>query len=92
MYMNPMSHKTSPVIVLNSCSRVPLFQLMDLLKSARPYLQMFCLLMSACHTQTLPVSQYVVAGCIISVLFLASVSGYTLVNASRRAAKDLAAD
>jgi hypothetical protein len=44
--------------------------------------------MTACYIQTLPVSRNVVTSRCIVVLFGTSLSGYTLLNASRTAAND----
>jgi hypothetical protein len=37
LYINPFTHKTTkPIAILDSCSRIPLLQLMHCLKSVRP--------------------------------------------------------
>jgi hypothetical protein len=47
--MNPFNHKTmKPMAILNSCSRIPLLQLLHCLKSVRPF-QLFCLSTSTCN-------------------------------------------
>jgi hypothetical protein len=60
-------HKTmKQMILLNSCSRIPLMQLMHCLKSVRSQFQLFCRSMNTCHRHTLHVKMtvfWVVALC-----------------------------
>jgi hypothetical protein len=74
--------------VLNSCSSIPMLQLMHCLKSVRPLFQLFCHSMNTCHRQTLPVSRNFVTPRCNAVLLGTSLSGYALLNASRTAAND----
>jgi hypothetical protein len=88
LHMNLFTHKTKPIAILNSYSRILLLQLMLCLKSVRPQFQLFCHLMSTCHRQTLPVTRNFVTSRCIAALFVSSLSGCALLNASRRAEND----
>jgi hypothetical protein len=72
--------------ILNSCSRIPLLQLMRCLKSVRLQFQLFCRSLSACHRQLPPAFRNFVTSWCTVVLFGISLSGYALLNASRTAA------
>jgi hypothetical protein len=93
IHMNPFTHKTTkPITILNSCSCIPLLQLMDaLLEIGTAVISAVCRSVSTCHRQTLPVSLNFVSSRCIVVLFGTSLSGYALLNASRTAANDFGA-
>jgi hypothetical protein len=71
--------------MLNSCSRIPLLQLMHCLKSVWPLFRLFCRSMSTCHRQTLSVSRNFVTSRCTVVFVGTSLTGYALLNASRTA-------
>jgi hypothetical protein len=61
--VNPFKHKTTKTIVIpNSCSRIPLLQLMDYWTSVRPQFQLFCRSISTCQGCTFPVTRNFVTG------------------------------
>jgi hypothetical protein len=54
LHMDPIMHKTTkPMATLNSCSQIPLLQLMHCMESARPSFKLFCRSMNTCHRQKL---------------------------------------